>query len=1456
MSYDSTLEVLQERLEGFGDTSAYTPKMLLLQEALIDDLTYRGIEDADDLLNFYVNVAIASYSGDIRLDRSVENFQFGFSDLEDILEAISDLKENRDYSGSIRTQLKVKDLRSKSLAEMTGDEISTMFAEDLTTVRASLGIDVTGAKVDESLVNSLKSGVSSRSQAEQKALDSERIQAIKQTAVDIVLETYDIAFEAGFEMSAYQAVLMDLKAKGRNGSTRSLKTLSYDSSTGRIAPMSSTASVIFATDVVASLVGIEVSSSRQLDLERILKSKKPVYHPYKILEFAFPLSVSYKEKERNFSKSKPVWRGAEGAKRGQIEDYLNKVFDDYICLATSLNGLAEDDFFLYEDEVMSIELSDTYQELIDKLVDSLCTFAILKESTGSSELWASADWVVSAPPLNLSDRGIDTQSRTYTDVFGRGGIIAEPIRDSVKGRVEILQYTHVANATLAEATPLFAYKAFEALKRRGERLSYRKLLLGRGIDKRILLSGEGQRLNLAETLILDLFSGSRSGKGVTTASVMATAVLDAIPIFGADRKPDTLVPYFQSFNGFNGGRTPAGYFVQGAQIGKGDAEARPEIVQELMYDENPHVQERVNRVPKYMSASGQGLSGYTDTMRGGIKFGDFVYLRHILLTMGILLTRSVFKSSPTVLSKLGGTNGIFVLHDEVSNLMTAVNEALTGANGMFSTENTFINGDNGNYSVHYFNKIKDLDLKTKLTANDEVAKATFAKLFEEENLGELQYRLYTRDLYENIRKSTSAMSQNKKAGLLGKGSEAERSTVFIVGQTLDIPYSGSSFLMNKSEGLSAKAKGTDPLMGYLIYELSPSLMVGYNKDKPDYGWVSSNPLAQAKLSEISRYFAFYKDANIDMVTQGDRTLSENADDHASAQPNKAVYFKPFLTLPTSERKEGDGGAVRTMEANLQKAGVLKEVLHENASPTNPNDWHEGIGISGYLKLISGEGIDISASFVKASDIANTVVKQLGYHGDWMDFLMDASPEWNFSAETIVNAFKFSGTPAEFHASEMKNSYYSRFMAYNPNQSQRTVIGENPTTSSFVSVQDDVVDLNDSLGIVTDTKPTVIEEDFSSDIDEGIDTLKAVPSSESILEGQLPDYLGSVENDEATGELPSDDFNIEVPLDTSKPSIPIATEQAVATLASALGIENSALMKALQLIAKPNIVNNGLGESSTSESASSKADDFNQRPTLSRLERYANRAVVLNGYYEARDYITRDMLVTIDGITSEGTVAEDLLGHRLRQVDIIGGQIYLNRQRYAPKSFGDVSFNGLPSDMEVRLRNKEFAYFFDWRAYFSNLSGLRSFSIDSREYAVYEVAEPIGIRIADENSILKFFTKFPTLDTLQIADLTYERSDLEQSVLQWKRSNQAFSRRQAIFERAGKSGRDFTTSQWRRARENMKNGNGISAFGNVLGAGAGLVGQGASKTASSANSFLRGARRFTQLVADDLRKSNK
>lgn len=104
---------------------------------------------------------------------------------------------------------------------------------------------------------------------------------------------------------------------------------------------------------------------------------------------------------------------------------------------------------------------------------------------------------------------------------------------SEKRNISLKDLTIVFDMQKFSGFPIFAFQALEVLQDRGEKPSWNKVLLGRGMDDKIYTH------NFADDkFTTNIVAGSGSGKGVMTLNILAAALGDNIPVFYNDCKPD------------------------------------------------------------------------------------------------------------------------------------------------------------------------------------------------------------------------------------------------------------------------------------------------------------------------------------------------------------------------------------------------------------------------------------------------------------------------------------------------------------------------------------------------------------------------------------------------------------------------------------------------------------------------------------------------------------------------------------------------------------------------------------------------------------------------------------------------------------------------------------------------------------------------------------------------------
>lgn len=1381
--------------------------LLFTQEAISEELSQTGIDNIYDVVSFYVQVAVACHVGKLSIDRNASNFEFGFAEIKDVLEALQASTIDTEYDSSVKTQLVVSDLRNKSLAEMSDEAVLKALTDDVATVRSAMGIDISNSKASEEVKGSVSDDVDS--QGVKVLKENVNLKTKVKNTVNDILAVYDEALTAGYELDKYEAVAVSRKGVGL-----------LEVRNKQLLQPVSTAGILMAQDIMSSLPTVRVSTdTRQINLEEIYSSEHPVYFPLKIAEFALSRAVTSKTTEMNYQHATMIWKQAKGVKdgyshRNKIEEYLTKTAWKYLEVVTTNQNLWQNEAFDSSNPApMAVDIANVYQQYLDKFKASMCTFAVLKKHTGDIEEWASAEWVVSAPQRYLNPSKFNVGTDCYNQVFNGEGKILEPIVSTIKG-ISVAQYTHISNEQVAESEPLFAYKALDSLNSKGEKLSIHRQLLGRSLDGKLIISSKDDTapVYLGSKLVTAINSGSRSGKGVMTSNAMATSVVDGRPIFGADRKPDTLVAFYEAFGGQDAKGTPIGYFIQGGSYSAGNIAASEKIAKELNWDINPAIMGRKDRlVPKWWS-----INKYT-----GI-WGDMAYYRHMLLTMGILALRSTVRDSDRALYEfMNGDDGIFVLYDEITAWITNFSKAYLTTSGWFSPIELFENKQKTALKTLLL-ELRDPNLKDAKRAKLEEA----LKGYQTE---EVQLSLYKRDLFDNLDKSLKSLKTYSVAGF--QQQESTRSDVFIIGQDLQIDPVGDALPRIKSGdpaswGTNEGGPAREAWVSFL-YQLDTAFIVGYNATvgATKQAWRSSTGSdSQRYLTESARRFAYFGNVAFTEIRDGNNSLKEKARSVDSYKKSGAVYFKPYLILTNGEP---GSEPVRQLEGNL---GDRVDAIRANNSADGGKTWDRRIGLTAYLQSMGAS--DISTSFVRARQIAERVIQQMGYDGDYLDFLLDLRPEWNFSVQDVVEAFTIKGA----NQARINNLWYTQINAM--------VTGE-----ELASADEGDDDNSQQFGFTSNTEvPDDTDEDLTNKFGFGNETQGISDVVETVIEDGVEEVEPVYTGDSVIKSEPTP-----IPEEVR---IPQVQPEAVKALSNQLGISEADLSAVIATLLSGAVVNNGLG----SQNKVSSIADLNASENFGdATSRKTAQGQVLTGLWEASEYITEDVLDKFGGAVGNlGDIdftdyySEQLL--RVREIKVVGGILSVNGMKYMPNSFGDVVFQGLPVDLQGRLEAKQFGYFFYWgNAVTKLLQGVRRLEFDSVDFVLDYVAPSMRINVNDPSSIYHFFNVFGALNELKIGSVSYTRSDFEERSVSRQSIFTSFKRRQQVFSHADKTGRSFRSNQWNKAKENFNSGRRVRGTLNTLGAGLGAGMQGVSKVASRTNGLVEGARRLTGIIARDIKR---
>ena len=1386
----------------------------------VEELVENGLEGSDEVVYFYATCMLACAFGQLSLDRKESGFTFGFSDLKPIYTQLESELAVHSVENQLKNQLAVSDLRSNSLKELKAEQLEHFLIDDIATVSKALDLEFDPTSVSSEVKDSLVSVEDETFARKLKALKtSSKLNADVVSLVDSLLDIYDFAFEAGYELDKYEGVVVGLPdlpmviIQGEQA-VQPNYTASYYAGEAMFSPLRS----------------ISVNTSRQVDLSEIVESSKPIYYPYKMLEFALSRKVTVQKDDLNFPSVPMKWKGSDG-QREAIKDYLTKRAWEYLGLVcdTYQDGYFWSDKVAYFGKGATRPITPTdnqvFKEYLAKFKATFSTFSILKNHVGmmEDEKWASAEWVVSAPISELQNSEFNHSSALYTDVFEYGGDFEAPLVKDFKD-VRVSHYSHVAKPEIAESEPLFAYKALESLQRKGEKLTYGYQLLGKGLDGRILTSSNKitAPINAGAKLVLVYWAGSRSGKGVSISNGLAVSIANGRPIFGGDGKPDTMVPYYIAFGGADENGIPKGYFIQSGDIKESTMPIVNDISRQLLWDENPTIMGWYDTlVPNNLDKTFLELADrkYTGS------WGNLAFLRHMIFVMGIISVRAeIITKDKAMYEKLGGDEGILGIFDEVTNWINNFSADRFKQSGWFSRTLS--------------DKVRDqfkLDTEKYLSGRmKENAMEDFKlKYLSEDAEKRMRTDAYLRDLFDKLNESITKLMSLKRAGF--QGAEGLRSSVYIVGQKFNIASNFETYPV--ADGGVAKAfTGADrPIVDVWMYNLlnlDTGFMIGYQGNEGGDGQYWSNVKGSDTgkyLTESARRFAYIGNTSYKVIRDQKPSDLNKVESVTSQAKGGAVYFKPYLILGDSK-----GTITDQLETFLgDKASTIKA---KNCNPNNPNEWDERVGVLGYLKALGSS--DVSRSFVRAREIADLVVQQIGYPGSYLEFLLDLRPEWMFSVADITRAFSAPGSFQEQYSSTMSgqiDAIYSKLKDESNGFNSENSSDESSSHSTTVDLRPEFATKEVRADEVDEPTSPSDEED-TSNFSELHEEIISEPTSESSVSSES-DLNSAVDNLEGepqkwTREQSETFESVQAKTPNVSDSVNVAS-----ALASQLGVSEQALMSVLQSAF-------GLqGSSIPKVETIVSTEELNDRTTMSRVA--SNRAdeskLVIKNDQDLREYLLED-IYTYFGDWS-----------RVRKIEIIGRQLYFNGLLYEPEKEG-IQFSPEVSPYSISLWNSGgFGELFDWKLIRQYLNPT-SLIFDSMDYAYreFDLMESSSSKAVVETA----FKRYSMLQDLQVGTYTFTRAEVEEMILERQPFLSSYDRRQQVFRRGNSKGKSFRQKRWQKAREHMAEGHTGRAVASALGAGLGVGFQGASHVGGFFNKAARVFRQAGSSVAENWREQDK
>lgn len=518
----------------------------------------------------------------------------------------------------------------------------------------------------------------------------------------------------------------------------------------------------------------------------------------------------------------------------------------------------------------------------------------------------------------------------------------------------VKEYAHEFNHNISQAMPLFAYKAYDALKRQGIKINWNNIVLGKFEDGSVLRNGT-HGVAMKNHLTHHIDAGSRAGKGVMTLAMLGAGIVTNKVIFYLDRKPDmaSLLKHL----------SPNMFVVNGASFDKNHDTYN-------MFNDVA-----LNNVPKEVMEILKCGNNWSE-------LGDLVYMRALKLAMGIILARGCGAYDDP---NLGGSDGILLIVDEFKNfqesfsvvvrqMMNALPVALSCYNAKKEAMGTAMNdyyNRTGLYAVSYLNHL----------------------------IADLEF-----------------LSTKRDAGFATK--EIELSDIFVIGQNLEhgmLPYddyasaiSDGRYQTPTKTGLKSEAKNkldiSKQSFGYSLVSFKTSdAFFGRNVDDGREVYLAQTDKrskAYGRLDDKASNFAYLK--NFSESTR--KKIVEGKVQENLNIANSCVYFKPFLVLNDTTPEFTDPMYSRCAGDEGEPWVTKEEIIAENHEDGRETELHRAAGFEEYLRGI-GAG-DYSKILERSSVVANYVVQNLlGYDGTWYDFITDLRPMWMFTIEDIVLASK-------------------------------------------------------------------------------------------------------------------------------------------------------------------------------------------------------------------------------------------------------------------------------------------------------------------------------------------------------------------------------------------------------------------------------------------------------------------
>lgn len=986
-----------------------------------------------------------------------QDFNFGYSGLSMLVQSCVECLENSESNANTVKEKVESNLLSNERSITYQEYLSGGFIDKDVALIAEMG-----NKDKRELVDVIVTAIKEESQY------NTYIDAVKSG----ISAVYKYLFQDSFGLRPYEGVVTFAKPY--------TETINYFDRSETIKGAKATFNPI--VKKLKSFYDVIESKSRQFDIDAILSNKgeKPMYFPLKILEYAKGRELTYNLTEnlyRRHSRS-ATWDD-------YYNNYVSEQLDEYILYTIyrtlELNITEEDlkdnlpNYVFYDEDKdkpfsftsksfqsyvklgsSDYSFQENLSELIteehlgskilanlEKLQKSLCSAVVITSysSLGGTLVKLAIRIVDTCHKLNIKntrDLFSDVVVSSSTVDFQDGIDITDgkTLLSGYDLPFKIYEYKHDFNPTLSDKEPMFAYTAVEKFLEQGISIDWEHLLIGEDLSGTPLFaSKEGKDdINMQKNVVHNIVAGSRSGKGLLTMTLLASAVASKKAVFYLDRKPDMaiLLQDLSQGNMFvaNGAafsddnkhlfkETGAG--IKGWEIGYDNA---PDYVKENLFQ---------NKRAYY-----------------GNNFGDMVYLRAMILMLGVVYTKNEAqrKNKVDIYESLGGdTTELFLVIDEFTNW-------LGNFGCLFKTSGTIaqkaILEKNTKEDNFHTLKQKIEDIRLQLGDLDPEKDKMKIRKFQRDldsKTDELNHLVSPFDLYctclMNSVIDTHKYMRNAKNADFKDTKVYNATDIFVISQELELPKSDDHFYAYKNGGKNEFY--IDPVYG----ADSTPFRSWFLLDIADIDFFIGRLAA--------KYISLENDTKIVDLLDRSRWIYLNANysalkDEATVRQNMKM-FKPFLVLnknreddptdPAKHRETVDGSEIVMDDKDFEYVSQcrsrctlklwnqirLKHLGNRRIDPDGTermvedamnamkgdksasmhyDELNPGIGFQGLTSLITEtqRSKDSYAPFNPATDFAASkkfadfIAQKLGYT-DYKEYLFDMTPQGIFSVSDIV-----------------------------------------------------------------------------------------------------------------------------------------------------------------------------------------------------------------------------------------------------------------------------------------------------------------------------------------------------------------------------------------------------------------------------------------------------------------------